>query len=137
MIQEYLSKASSGEIAVIVAMTALSGGGIVAIINSVFGYFQAKAARASEERRHQQTLDSEQRKLEATIESERRRQAQSLAVQMALEKWKIDHALAVKYRDAKGNRIGGDDPMNHLTCFDVVVEDMVKLTEAISRKKQP
>ena len=95
---------------------------------------------ASEERRHAESLASEQRKLEATMESERRRQAQSLAVQLALEKWKHNYAIAVRERDeeiaedaAQGMRKCSYD-INFET-LEVTVRRMVTLTETIAGKK--
>ena len=74
------------------------------------------------------------------MESERRRQAQSLAVQLALEKWKHNYAIAVRERDeeiaedaAQGMRKCSYD-INFET-LEVTVRRMVTLTETIAGKK--
>ena len=108
-----------------------------AVISSLFIFINGCLERSAANKRHIQEIDFEQRKLEATMESERRRQAQSLAVQLALEKWKVDHALAVKDRDAgsKGVASNGSDDLG-IIRLEVVVQRMVALAETITGKKQ-
>ena len=82
---DQVAQMSTGQIAILVALIAFPSAAIAAIVTGIFGIIQGRASRRSEELRMKQTL-----------EAENRRQAADLAVQLALEDWKLRCQDAIK-----------------------------------------